>query len=1143
MAGLELTLFGSPRLKLGGQDIPYKIPGKALALFIYLAVTGKPQQRDVLADLLWSEYANQEARNNLRYQLPDLRQALGHYLIITPQTIGFNRQNSYWLDVEILRTTLAAGVRPVNPQILQAALDLYQAEFLAGFTVRNAPVFEAWMVRQREELHQSAVQGLYTLAELYQQQGDYRAGLATTQRLLHWEPWCEKGHRLQMQLLAARGQRAAALAQYALCRQVLMDELGVAPETETVTLAEQIRAGSLPGKSLEAHAFVSKQKQAHKSSAPLVTPSAYRAILPPKHNLPAQLTALLGREQEIAELRAKLLEPEQRLITLVGEGGVGKTRLALAVAQSMFDGGGWPLAAEATAQAAPPAKASGETIQQRKFPDGVWFVPLVSIPSPIARADQLAVAVAQAIGLQFSGHQPLLAQLFSYLRTKAQLLLFDNAEHLLPELADFLVQLLQASPRTMALVTSRHLLDLQAEWVWRVVGLPVPPPDKLASLTAAELLTYSSIALFDKRVRQFNHDFQITPENQAAVTGICRLVEGLPLALELAAALTKQYTCAELYTALQHDYTILAATLRDLPARHHSIQAMLDYSWRFLTPDEARTLAACSRFASSFTSAAAAAVTGAGPLVLAKLVDQSLLQRHEGRFILHELVRQYAAAQLAHMSEWQHAALARHAAYYMELLHNLETALLNNFAAQETVQRELDNVRAAWHWSAEQGNLVLLGKGLESLQRYYRLAGLYREAIHLLERPITAVRLKLAAEPTATRLRCLLVSLLCHATQFYRRMGRVETGEGLAQEALNLGRQLADPALQALAYHELARLAQVRSDYLTMYTLAEQGCMQARQAGLPQLTAECLNDLGIATSSCMHPQSAIPQFHEALNALQGSVNRYLEARLFGNLGFFHLSCHEYHWAYRYLLQARAAQQQLQDREGGMITQILLGDLWTALGVYAEARQQYEQVLALMQTIYDPYWNSWLLASYGRLQHLCGDPAAAYTTCTHAQQIAQKGRSHIQEQWILTNLGHALADLGREAASDCYRQAIALQDGVNWTYRMVDAQAGFAALLLAQNESATALSYAEAALAILAQQGLAAAKEPFQIYWTCVRVLMTACDPRAHDVLHTAYQALQEIASKLEDKTLRRSFLENVVANRALIAAAEAIERV
>lgn len=1133
---LELQFLGTPQLHLRGQSLNQEISGRPLALLAYLVVTGLPHTRDVLADLLWTALDNQQARNNLRYLLPELRNMLGEYLTITTQSISFNRQQPYTLDIEVLRTTLAAQAASVSSQRLQAAVDLYRGEFLAGFNIRHAPVFAEWVVMQRAHARQLAVQGLYMLAERYLAEGNHTIGRSTTQRLLHLDPWHEAGHRLQMHFLAASDQRNAAIAHYHDFRQKLTNKLGIEPATATHNLYLQLSQDEWrpPGTDKRPLSLES-------SGGPLLPILTIPAV---KHNLPGQLTTFIGRQAEIAELCACLLTANHRLVTLLGEGGIGKTRLALAVGQAIIDSAAYGEDQKSKIGGDQGVPGAYDAAGNPKYPDGIWFVPLAGLTMDSKDVDSkdvdpLTIAVAQAIGLQFSGHQALLTQLLTYLRHKALLLIFDNAEHLLPTFTDFLVQLLQSCPTLVALVTSRRILNLQAEFVWRVAGLSIPPPADVTPLPLSKLKDYSSVALFIERANRINRNFQLTAENQASIVALCHLVAGLPLALELAAALIKRYTQAELYTTLQQTYTILVSNFADLAPRHRSIGAMLDYSWQFLTAEEARILAACSIFAGGFTHAAVIHVVEATPQVLTSLIDQSLLQVNGERFTCHELVRQYADTQLAQAPERRHNALARHATYYMELLHGLEIALLGKVEAQGVVQNELDNLRAAWRWSIDQGNLALLALGLESLQAFYRLAGLYREAIHLLEMALSAVRQAIATAPTS-QTRQLLARLLCHTAQFYRRAGGVETGEALAQEAVQVGQQLADPGLLGLAYHELARLAQVRSDFLIMFKLAELGCIQARQAGLPQLTAECLNDLGIAVSSCMHPLTAIPHFYEAQQLLQGGANRYLEARVLGNLGFFHLSCHEYHLAYRYLVQAFDLQCLLHDREGSMITQLFLGDLWTTLGLYEQAEREYEQVLTGMQTIHNPYWKSWLHSSYGHLHYLRGNPVAAQAAHTQTRQFMQQGKSHVEEQWLLIGLGHALTALHDwEAARHSYQQAITFHEETNWVYRTADAHAGLAALLLAQNEITAALPHSEAALAILGRQGLAASKEPFRVYWTGVCVLEANQDQRAVEVLRTASQMLQATAHKLEDETLRRAFLEEVNVNRQIRAAGQA----
>lgn len=247
---LRLNLLGTPQILVGDQSLTgsasYK---KAEALLFYLAVTATthpiPHSRDAIAALLWNEQPDTQARQNLRTVLSDLRRLAGDYVRIERQTVAFDRTRSYWLDVEILRRSLEPGPSPVDLAVRQAAVDLYQEEFLHGFYVRDAPAFEAWVLEQREQLHTLVVNALTTLAGEYAQQGNHAAALAANRRLLGLEPWSEPVHRQQMRLLAQTGDRAAALAQYETCRRMLADEFGIEPLPETTALYEQIRAGEV----------------------------------------------------------------------------------------------------------------------------------------------------------------------------------------------------------------------------------------------------------------------------------------------------------------------------------------------------------------------------------------------------------------------------------------------------------------------------------------------------------------------------------------------------------------------------------------------------------------------------------------------------------------------------------------------------------------------------------------------------------------------------------------------------------------------------------------------------------------------------------------------------------------------------------
>src|SRR5829696_4145766 len=358
MPSLTLALLGPPSVTCAdGSAVSFRLR-KELALLAYLAVEGPAAQpRDTLLGLLWPEASDESARNNLRVVLANLRQILGTAALSADRQVVQLVLENRTLDVAAFQELLAASSahrhQPNMPCAacaarLEQAVGRYRGEFLQGVALSDAAVFEEWVLIRRQALHQQALDALTTLADYHEQVGDYLALCGYARRQLELEPWHEPAQRQLMRGLVLAGDRDAALAQYERCRQVLADELGVEPEVETRALYEQIRAGHL-------------------------TP-ATRDLAAPRHNLPAPLTPFVGREVELAALTLLRDQGEARLLTLIGVGGMGKTRLALELGRASLD----------------------------VYADGVFFVAL----APLASASALPAAIAQAIGLTVHGGDP-----------------------------------------------------------------------------------------------------------------------------------------------------------------------------------------------------------------------------------------------------------------------------------------------------------------------------------------------------------------------------------------------------------------------------------------------------------------------------------------------------------------------------------------------------------------------------------------------------------------------------------------------------------------------------------------------------------------------------------------------------------------
>jgi non-specific serine/threonine protein kinase len=411
-------------------------------------------------------------------------------------------------------------------------------------------------------------------------------------------------------------------------------------------------------------------------------PSRTRQPAPAGDNLPLQLTHFFGRDAELVEIRDKLAQ--QRLVTLTGTGGVGKTRLALEVATGL----------------------------RRQFADGVYFVELAALTEPRL----VAQAIAAPLGVRAEALHPLEQSLVSVLRPRHVLLLLDNCEHLIETCAYVVDTLLRACPRVHVLATSRQPLRIAGEWTWRVNALPVPDAEA-AHASAERLLDFAAVRLFVDRASAIA-GFVLSDEVAEAVAHVCQRLEGIPLALELAAARVPALGVAPLAARLDDALRLLVDGSRTAPARHQTLQATIDWSYGLLTPEERTLLDRLSVFAGGFTYDAVEAIVADASLpgdsstlltLLSRLVDRSLVNVETTRdasvrYRLQEVVRQYGQARLARGHELD-AVEASHAAFFRDLVQRAAPRVLGGQRErwQDRLQLDLDNFRVARRWFVERG--------------------------------------------------------------------------------------------------------------------------------------------------------------------------------------------------------------------------------------------------------------------------------------------------------------------------------------------------------------------------------------------------------------------------------------------------------
>ena len=399
--------------------------------------------------------------------------------------------------------------------------------------------------------------------------------------------------------------------------------------------------------------------------------SRSRSEHPRQGSVPLAQSSLIGREAEYGEIARSLSTPECRLLTLVGPGGVGKTRLALQLASDLV----------------------------ADYRDGVIWVSLV----PIAEPEQVAFTLVEALNLQMRSTEPVVDQLMRAVQTREMLLVLDNMEHVL-EAVGLIEAILASAPGVICLVTSRERLGTRSEWVIDLHGLALSE-DK----SEEEGAHSAAVQLFAARARQAAHEFAVTAANRADVRRICRLVDGLPLGIELAAAWVRTLSAAEIADEIANNLEFLTSKDRGGPARHRSLQAAFEHSWNLLSADERQVLARLAVFRGGCDRAAAKAVAGGGLPLLAALVDKSVLRRAPDtsgltRFDMHELLRQYALAKLQTNPDEKRRTRERHCAYFASQLGERTGAFLSGgvHAAWGELALDLDNIRAAWAWAVQQ---------------------------------------------------------------------------------------------------------------------------------------------------------------------------------------------------------------------------------------------------------------------------------------------------------------------------------------------------------------------------------------------------------------------------------------------------------
>jgi predicted ATPase/DNA-binding XRE family transcriptional regulator len=667
----------------------------------------------------------------------------------------------------------------------------------------------------------------------------------------------------------------------------------------------------------------------------------------PRTNLPLPATLFVGREMALASLEGLLQDPTSRLVTLVGLAGIGKSRLAVHVAHSQLD----------------------------RFAHGTFFVSLGPLDAP----ERIVATIAKTIGIQFHGAAQPQEQLLRYLRKKQMLLVLDNFEHLLPG-ASLLSDILQTAPDIQLLVTSRERLNLQGEWVFDVEGLAYPEDRDEEGLEQAA--SYAAVQLFMQGALRINPRFDLNGENRRSVVRICQLTEGVPLALELAAAWVRVLSCQAIAEEIERNLDFLKASAQDIPERHRSLRAALDHSWKLLSAREKAIFRRLSVFRGGFRREVAQEVTGADLEALTSLLDKSLLRREgEARYDMHELVRQYAASHLTTEAR-EHAQMRdRHSASYAALLGKLEEQISSpkQMAILAAMDAEMDNVRLAWNWMGAQRQIGNLQKSLNCLWRFYAIRSRLREGASLFRQAAEALRtVEEGEEAQELEHSLVLAQLLARQGYFYLGLGWRDEARAMLQDSLTLIRACTDQA----------RLAE---------TLAILGFEKYW--------------LGAFEEATQYSQESL------------SLNRALEKPFWTvfclvTLAYISLAQEAYEEAYSFAQDSLAlCRDFLGEPHGTAVSLIVLSAIANRLGQYAEAKRWAQEGLQISKTIRDRWGMALNLRRLGVANLESGEVERAGT-------LLRQSVSHFKEVGDHpTPMATTLIDLGVAArVSGAYAEA-------------------------------------------------------------------------------------------------------------------------
>jgi len=716
---------------------------KAEAIVVYILFSDKASvEREEIATLLWGEMSETRALTNLRVTLAAIKKQCRDLLIISRRRISLNPDIVIESDRSKLEatidTSLANGLDKKELSLEQARavsekMTLYRGDFLQGFFIRKAIAFEDWAAYEREYLRRRIIDVSQMLIPAYRRNNLLHEAIQSANQLVHIDSFNDAAYQWLIELYALNGQREKSLETYRDYKQLLAEEIGVEPTEEVAALAAAVRDGSLAPET---------------PAVKVVEKSA----LPVPNNIPMELSPFFGRRTELAQLRDYLHNPHMRLVTMIGQGGTGKTRLAIEAAHQNI----------------------------RLFPDGVWFIKLESVVS----ADLMLPEIYKVLGITYPQRERAQDELVAYLNGHHILMVLDNFEHLLDASA-VISDVIQRTENSKVIVTSREMTGLPEETNMFLDGLAGRQGDDDPENITIKNLSVAG-KMFLERTRRIKPGFEPKEKDVVLIEEICDQVARLPLGIELAAAGLKTRTLQALHDHISEDIMLLKSDQPELPERQRSLLSVFNTFWEQLAEDEQLLISRLSTFCGVVTRDAARQVAGVSVFFLSSLVSRGFLKRVGAYgYRAHSMHRQFVRKKLKENPREFMEVSEKHRDYYFNMLQRIVRSLRDSpqKGMLDELEEEMCNIRSALHFTIDKGEKQ---KGLafcELLMPFWKIRGYYQEGYHWLDQVFA---LEGETNPVMES------SALCAAAKLVSVLGDHETAESYSRKSLRIATDTGD---------------------------------------------------------------------------------------------------------------------------------------------------------------------------------------------------------------------------------------------------------------------------------------------------------------------------------------------------------------